>query len=145
MPTHRVTSSPAAQLRTRQIYHKTTKLYLRVLIFIFFHHLIAWYIPDITCTLFYCHFFSYHALSDSFQVSSRKTIHQVPVVRPLSSPPHAGSAQSELIDCWSINTAKNEGTPATASSVDTARRAYAAGTCEKNTCNRNITVCKYLH
>lgn len=59
--------------------------------------------------------------------------------------PHAGRAQSELTDCWSINTAKNEGTPATASSVDTARRAYAAGTCEKNTCNRNITVCKYLH
>lgn len=63
MPTHRVTSNPAVQLRTRQIYHKITKVYLHVVVFIFFYHLIALYVPDITCTLFYCNFFSYHALT----------------------------------------------------------------------------------
>lgn len=65
MPAHRVTSNPGAQLRTRQIYHKTTKLYLHILIFIFFYHLIAFLlpsdVPDMTCTLCYCNFFSYHS------------------------------------------------------------------------------------
>lgn len=82
--------------------------------------------------------------SESFQVSIRRYSGISPSTRTEAPEltPHAGSAQSEFTDCCSINTAKDETPPATPSSVDTARRAYAAGICE-NTDNFNITVCKY--
>lgn len=130
--TQYVTSNRVAQLRTRQIYHKTTRPYLHVLIFIFFHHFIAWYLPDIACIVFYCNF-------SAFGSPAGKIIH-------LSIGIEAQRWQcteSELTDCWSIKTAKNEAPPPSTFSVDTARAPNAAGTSEKRKCNCNITVCKY--